>query len=406
MKDCEKHSIKDKEIMATEEDICFDATCKHERKSRKGNKKMDCIQCTVCWKWYHDDCVGIGKNEHLGAWPCPPCRIVPSYVKQIFSMVSTLNATVNDLKTVCEASADQLIKLKTEYEEMRSENDELKRQIEQLKRQVKEKEKEVFTEGNCCHLVIGDSLLKSIDESKLQNTTVQCLPGAEISDVLHKLNDTDDIFMDVTVCVGTNDCGKDDFVVGALTDTYRQIVTAAKEKVQDVSKVKVVSIPPRTDDRSNQEKVASLNASLCALAEETGAKFINNDPVFLLQDGSPNDGYLHLDGVHLNVNGTNRLAKNMGVLPKEQYKRNVCKDANTQNRNRTDWPQKRPGNFQDRSFNGNRQHNRNATNGPPRRKCWNCGELNHNSSNCRHGHPIKCNQCHILGHKAKFCGRR
>ena len=274
-----------------------------------------------------------------------------------------------------------------------------------MKRQIKEKEKEVFTEGNCSHLVIGDSLLKSIDESKLQNTTVQSLPGAEISDVLHRLNDTDDIFMDVTVCVGTNDCGKDDFVVGALTDTYRQIVTAAKDKVQDVSKVKVVSIPPRSDNTSNQERVASLNASLCALAQETGAKFINNDPAFLLQDGSPNDGYLHQDGVHLNLNGTNRLAKNMGLLAKNQCKGNVCKDTNTYTRPRNDWPQVRPGNYQRKTFNGNRQFSRNATNGQSKQKCWNCGEFNHNSSNCRHGHPIKCNQCHMLGHKAKFCGR-
>ena len=146
--------------------------------------------------------------------------------------------------------------------------------------------------------------------------------------------------------MGTNACAKEnDFVAGASTDTYCQIITTAKEKVQDVSKVKAVSIPPRSDNTSNQERVASLNASLCALAQQTGAKFINNDPAFLLQDGSPNDGYLHQDGVHLNLNGTNRLAKNMGLLAKNQCKGNVCKDTNTYTRPRNDWPQVRPGNY-------------------------------------------------------------
>ena len=76
-----------------------------------------------------------------GHGPAPPCRMVPSYVKQMFAMVSSLTATVNDLKVVCETSADQLIKLKREYEDMRTENDDLKRQIEELTRKIKEKEK-------------------------------------------------------------------------------------------------------------------------------------------------------------------------------------------------------------------------------------------------------------------------
>ena len=393
--------------MATEEDMCFESTCKHERKPKKGNKSLNCIQCTVCFNWYHDDCVGVGKNELVGAWPCPPCRMVPSYVKQMFAMVSSLTATVNDLKVVCETSADQLIKLKREYEDMRTENDDLKRQIEELTRKIKEKEKEVFTEGNCCHLVIGDSLLRSVDESKLQNTTVQCLQGAEVSDVLQRLNENDDFFMDVTVCVGTNDCSNDgNFTAVAVTDTYRQLIDVASKKVQDISKVKVVSIPPRGDDPSKQERVASLNASLCNLAQETGAKFINNDPVFTLQDGTPNDGYMCRDNLHLNVNGTNRLAKNMGLLVKEQFKGNVCKDNGVQIKPRNDWAKvaQRPVLTQ-RSTQGRYNQHHQSTNGQIKRKCWNCGETNHNSYNCRHGHPIKCNQCHSLGHKAKFCGR-
>ena len=35
--------------------------------------------------------------------------------------------------------------------------------------------------------------------------------------------------------------------------------------------------------------------------------------------------------------------------------------------------------------------------------CWFCGEQNHLSQNCKHGHELQCNYCYQYGHKAKFC---
>ena len=157
--------------------MCFEATCKHNRKPRKGNKLLDCSLCTTCWTWYHDECVNLKKDEQLGTWPCPPCRLMPNNVKmmsdtvtQVLSMVSSLSNSVVEIKTICESSAHQLHQLKKEYEEIRLENESLRKQIDEMKKMIKDKENEVFTEGNCSHLVIGDSLLKAIDESKLENT--------------------------------------------------------------------------------------------------------------------------------------------------------------------------------------------------------------------------------------------
>lgn len=371
-------------------DMCLQKNCLYERKEKKGNKAIACTQCTVCWNWYHDDCVGIKESESLGSWPCPTCRLMPTEVTKVgeamvrlLSVVTTLTETVKDLKTVCQSSAQQLHQISKEYDEVKAVNERLRNEILLVRQMIENKKKEVFTESCCSHLVIGDSLLRSIDESKLQNTTVQCLQGADIADVLHHMNDTDDIYMDITICVGTNDCSNgDDFVPNALTDTYRQLVQAASEKVKDVSKVQVISIPPRTDDPLKQERVTSLNAGLCAVAEEAGAKFIDNDPVFKLRDGTPNDGYLSKDGIHLNMTGTNRLAKNMRLLVKEGHRGNVCKDLNSRDKSPGGWIQVPPHrNRQQRATNYSGPLHNNTNNGQ-RKRCWNCGENNHVSSNC------------------------
>ena len=37
-----------------------------------------------------------------------------------------------------------------------------------------------------------------------------------------------------------------------------------------------------------------------------------------------------------------------------------------------------------------------------KRGCYNCGEFNHHSSNCRYDHKIRCNVCSALGHKSRL----
>lgn len=35
--------------------------------------------------------------------------------------------------------------------------------------------------------------------------------------------------------------------------------------------------------------------------------------------------------------------------------------------------------------------------------CYNCGEFNHRQSSCRYDHKLKCEICHVLGHKSRLC---
>lgn len=53
--------------------ICCE-TCKIKPNSKKYN---DMTRCTLCAVWFHDTCVGLGKDEPIGLWLCPTCRNIP-----------------------------------------------------------------------------------------------------------------------------------------------------------------------------------------------------------------------------------------------------------------------------------------------------------------------------------------
>ena len=37
--------------------------------------------CTLCVVWFHDICVGLGKDESIGIWLYPTCRNIPQTVQ-------------------------------------------------------------------------------------------------------------------------------------------------------------------------------------------------------------------------------------------------------------------------------------------------------------------------------------
>ncbi|MEW8547186.1 MAG: GDSL-type esterase/lipase family protein, partial [Candidatus Thiodiazotropha sp.] len=56
---------------------CCD-TCKIKPRSKK---QHDMIRCSLCMVWYHEQCVGIQKDEPVGLWLCTSCRAVPHTVQ-------------------------------------------------------------------------------------------------------------------------------------------------------------------------------------------------------------------------------------------------------------------------------------------------------------------------------------
>ena len=137
-------------------------------------------------------------------------------------------------------------------------------------------------------LVIGASLLRGVNQTKLARTHVTSLPGAKIKDVASNLARTENKYNSIVICAGTNDCNND-INIDATTEHLEHLLQVATERVACGRNVLVSSIPPRTDDVIRQQRVEDVSAKV-------GVTFISNDKSFRLADGQPNDGYLCKDG--------------------------------------------------------------------------------------------------------------
>ena len=170
-------------------------------------------------------------------------------------------------------------------------------------------------------LLIGDSLLKGIKQTKLIRTNVTSIPGAKIKDDASNLAQTENRYNRIVICAGTNNC-KNDINIDETTEHLEHLLHVATERVGCGSNVCVSSIPPRTDDVIRQQRVGELNTIIQDVSAKVGLKFIANDKLFRLADGQPNDGYLCKDRLRLNYRGTSRLVDNLRLakLPADTSK--------------------------------------------------------------------------------------
>jgi hypothetical protein len=301
-------------------------------------------------------------------------------------------------------------------EELSNENKALKKTVSELSDNLNRDRWRNFSmrhrENKC--LLIGDSVLNDIDSDKLINTHVDCLQNGSVEDVLQHLNENKDCYSEVTVCVGSVDCADDEAVSENLIESYKEVIKVAKDMVPQVTNIKIASIPPNVTSKLCEERVDDFNTRLASIASNTGVKFVNNDAIFKLSDGSPNDGCVSGIGRNLTHSGTNRLARNLMLHVKQAHKDDVCRKIQEarvlrphQRDQHNGWVQaarrKRHPVSYDRPT---PSKSYSSMTSESNRGCWNCGEYNHHANTCRHGKRIVCHQCESPGHKAKFCSRR
>ena len=288
---------------------------------------------------------------------------------------------------------------------------------------------------DCPSLLIGDDLLRNIDENKLVRTTVETISNAKITDVAERLRDEhllNENLKNVFICVGTNDCASKDLNIDEAIISYKNMLKSIQDKVEKPDNIIVSSVPPRKDKKEHQDRVEALNAALTTAAADTGATFVSHDQNFKLVDGEINDGYLLMsDGLHLSRQGTNRLLKNLKVPISKDHlkdatkspKKNISKanskrqQAARSSESDSDGPQVRE--FDQTSWSTvNRKTSTNRSQNNSRRyqqrsqpygfsarekRCKNCYEDNHTTVECGFRRPIECRQCYNLGHKQKHC---
>ena len=230
-------------------------------------------------------------------------------------------------------------------------------------------------------LVIGDSMIRDIDAEKLDDTSIKCLPGATVKrvhDELRKIAPAQR-HSKIVIVAGTNDCVKEDVNSDDVIKDTSELVTTAQGMADEVV---ISGICPRLDSTKDLDHFAALNAGLQSLCEDKGCQFVDHTLWLTLADGSVNEGFLIGKGPHLSRSGTNRLAKNLGLSTGDG-------DVTMQRQTTQRHMQRQPTSPQWQ-----------------RRGCYNCGERNHTTRNCRHGGPVVCTSCGGEGHKSRFCRRR
>ena len=78
-------------------------------------------------------------------------------------------------------------------------------------------------------LIIGSSVIRDIDQSKPQKTTVKCIRCSRIHDIGNAFKESSNNYKSVSVIVGGNECGKQ----SAAAAPVDEILTNYKEMVAE-----------------------------------------------------------------------------------------------------------------------------------------------------------------------------
>lgn len=264
----------------------------------------DMIRCCTCASWHHIDCISRQEEYVQGIWTCFTCRDVPAQVAALNSavstltqMVSALTSTVGELKQQNERLLSQSAQMQ---EQLLSDNTDLHRKIEDLTQKQTPK-----SQGTA---LLGSSIIRDIDQSKLVTTECISVSGGLIKDIQHKIDTfpPNQRLSRAILVIGGNDCDRGGSGVD-ITDVlaqYKNLITSSQGIADSVT---VSSVCPRGRSPEVTERITALNAGLVGLCADLKADFVDSTEYFQFKDGLLNDGYYLPDKVHLKPAGTNRL---------------------------------------------------------------------------------------------------
>ena len=146
-------------------------------------------------------------------------------------------------------------------------------------------------------LIVGDSMLYGIDESKIRNAKVRIFPGASIEDLVYHLTPLlRKRPSAVVVHIGTNNCVDDHsrLIMRKLMNLKMYILSQSES-----CKIVFTSLINRNDNAKAQLTVNLVNEKLNDLQTDT----IDNSNIDL--------SYLGRKGLHMTPHGTGKLAVNI-----------------------------------------------------------------------------------------------
>jgi len=155
-------------------------------------------------------------------------------------------------------------------------------------------------------LLLGNSLLRNIDPTRLTDTDVRALSGAtvvQLTGEVKKLKRHD--YSAIYIVVGTRE-----LIETSEADVISQFATLMTAAMDITSNVTVCSIPHRID-KDLHVKTDNLNNEIHKLCESKDIYFANADEQLLLRDGSINEAALANDGIHLSRHGVDAITKSL-----------------------------------------------------------------------------------------------
>ena len=297
-----------------------------------GSRRSD-AHCVLDELQFHVKCVTEQEPnfDARSAYRCDTCKLFPVNILQ---HIDSLNNAMQEMATAQQAMhrviSRKLDELATQADESKRENELLRAKVTDMTTQLQQKQWPTHRPQQT--VVVGTSLVKHMDENKLQHTRVICLPGAKLQWIAKTVRNLppDTACNRLVVVAGGNDVADSNELQDAVND-YETVITEAKKRFTSVV---ISSVPPRLDNEDFTAKIDHFNAQLCKMADDNGCQFTNHHDTFHLASGRINDGYYDRDGVHPNPKATNKMAESLGLISKADSKDTATRDAAKKNHHR------------------------------------------------------------------------
>ena len=194
--------------------------------------------------------------------------------------------------------------------------------------------------------MLESSIIRDLDKTLYSNTEVIALSGARPRDLLSTLNDKKEKgqkYEKNIVASGGNqlnykDLAGDPNIPEAVAD-MKKVIQVAKSISDNVM---LCELPSRIHTDNAANVITKFNVDLEKLAQNENCKLIRTSQCFHLADGTPNDGYVDNDKVHLNMPGSAKLVQCMDLQLKDTNGKNVNMAAYKKTDKSSSKPKKKP----------------------------------------------------------------
>ena len=238
-------------------------------------------------------------------------------------------------------------------------------------------------------LLMGDSIISGINKNGLKEKVYKHgISGATIDTLCKEIEvyDLQNFSHAILYVGGNNASSKTDCEY--FEEKYDQLICFIKERNKDC-KILLVNSCPRGD-----ADVSQINEIISGLANQHNVILVDAYKAFFNKKGQLSQNYYSSDKVHLSDSGMKRL---VGTISShldiaEDYSRLVFGKRKQTTRDPTS-------HGRTRHTSGTHQRQTNGKKSP----CAKCGEVNHETKDCRHASPLQCHSCGYFGHKSRRC---